>query len=37
VRQRIELPNAKIHTTIHAIVANQIAEGDAFPVREKAR
>lgn len=37
VRQRIQLPNAKIHATIHAIVENQIAEGEALPVREKAR
>jgi len=37
VRQRIELPNATVHATIHVVVENQIAEGDASPVREKAR
>jgi hypothetical protein len=37
VRRKIKLPNARIHATVHAIVENQIAEGDALPVREKAR
>ena len=37
VRHKIKLPNVKIHATIHAMVENQIAEGDALPVREKAR
>ena len=32
-RARIRLPNAKVHATAHAIVENQIAEGDGPPVR----
>lgn len=36
-RHRIKLPNAHIHATAHVIVENQIAEGDAIPVRKKAR
>jgi hypothetical protein len=32
-RARIKLPKARVHATIHAVVENQIAEGDALPVR----
>ncbi len=32
-RARIRLPNAKVHATAHVIVENQVAEGDALPVR----
>jgi hypothetical protein len=32
-RARIRLPNAKVHAVAHAVVENQIAEGDALPVR----
>ena len=32
-RARIRLPNAKAHAIAHAVVENQIAEGDALPVR----
>lgn len=32
-RQRIRLPNETIHATIHVIVENQVALGDAFPVK----
>jgi len=32
-RARIRLPNAKAHAAAHAAVENQIAEGDALPVR----
>jgi hypothetical protein len=32
-RARIRLPNAKAHAIAHAIVENQIAEGDALPVK----
>jgi hypothetical protein len=37
VRRKIAIPNMTLHTTAHAIVETQIAEGDALPVREKAR
>jgi hypothetical protein len=37
VREKIDVPNMRIHVTAHVIVENQIAEGDALPVREKAR
>jgi hypothetical protein len=33
----IDLPNLQVHAAVHAGVENQIAEGDALPVREKAR
>lgn len=33
----IEQPNVPVHAVTHAIVEAQIAEGDALPVREKAR
>ncbi|PPQ29689.1 hypothetical protein CCS01_21020 [Rhodopila globiformis] len=33
----IDLPNVKVHATMHAIVENQIALGDETPVRLKAR
>jgi len=29
----VELPNEKLHAVLHAIVENQIAEGDGLPVR----
>jgi HD superfamily phosphodiesterase len=32
-RQRIQLPNETIHATIHVIVENQVALGDAFPAK----
>jgi hypothetical protein len=32
-RARIRVPNAKAHAALHAIVENQVAEGDAMPVR----
>jgi HD superfamily phosphodiesterase len=32
-RQRIGLPNETIHATIHVIVENQVALGDAFPAK----
>lgn len=30
---KVRLPNAMAHATIHVIVENQVAEGDAIPVR----
>jgi uncharacterized protein YoaH (UPF0181 family) len=33
----IEIPGLSLHVTIHTIVENQVAEGDAIPVREKLR
>ncbi len=33
----IHIPGMTLHVTIHAIVENQVAEGDALPVREKLR
>jgi hypothetical protein len=32
-RERIRLPNAKVHATVHAIVENQIALGDETPAQ----
>ena len=32
-----ELPSARMHATLHAVVENQIALGDETPVREKVR
>jgi hypothetical protein len=32
-RARIKLPNAKVHAVLHSVVENQVAEGDALPVR----
>ena len=32
-RARIKLPNVKVHAVAHVVVENQIAEGDALPVR----
>jgi HD superfamily phosphodiesterase len=32
-RQRIRLPNETVHATIHVIVENQVALGDAFPAK----
>ncbi len=32
-RQRIRLPNETIHATMHVIVENQVALGDAFPAK----
>jgi hypothetical protein len=34
---RIELPNVRVHATLHAVVDNQIALGDELPVRRKVR
>jgi hypothetical protein len=36
-RARVELPNAEAHAVLHAVVENQIALGDATPVRGKLR
>ena len=36
-RARIELPNAKVHAVIHAVVENQAALGGEYPVGEKLR
>jgi hypothetical protein len=33
----IQIPGMTFHVTVHAIVENQVAEGDALPVREKLR
>jgi hypothetical protein len=35
--KRFEIPNLQLHVVTHAVVETQIAEGDATPVREKAR
>ena len=32
-REKIRLPNARMHAVIHMVVENQIAEGDAFPAK----
>jgi hypothetical protein len=32
----VKLPNLKVHAIMHVVVENQIAEGDARPVRRKA-
>jgi hypothetical protein len=32
-RQRIRLPNDTVHATIHVIVENQVALGDAYPAK----
>jgi hypothetical protein len=32
-RARIRVPKANVHATIHSVVENQVAEGDALPVR----
>lgn len=32
-RERIRLPNESLHATVHVIVENQLAFGDAFPAR----
>ena len=32
-RQRIRLPNETVHALIHVIVENQVALGNAFPVK----
>ena len=32
----VELPNPKVHAILHVVVENQIAEGDALPVRRTA-
>jgi hypothetical protein len=32
-RARIRLPRARVHAVFHTVVENQIAEGDALPVR----
>ena len=37
IRARVELPNVRVHATMHAIVENQVALGDETPVREKVR
>lgn len=37
-KQRVEPPSGPdIHAVAHVVVENQIAEGEALPVREKAR
>jgi len=36
-RSGVELPNVTVHATLHAIVENQVALGDATPVRLKVR
>jgi Domain of unknown function (DUF1841) len=36
-RAGVELPNLKVHATLHAIVENQVALGDETPVRLKVR
>lgn len=33
--QAIDLPNAPLHAVTHLVVENQIAEGDALPVRQQ--
>lgn len=37
VRAGVELPNARVHATMHAIVENQVALGDETPVRRKVQ
>jgi hypothetical protein len=37
VASRIELPNARVHATMHVVVENQVALGDETPVRDKLR
>jgi len=32
-RAKVRLPNANLHATTHVIVENQVALGDAYPVR----
>jgi hypothetical protein len=32
----VKLPNLNVHAILHVVVENQIAEGDALPVRRKA-
>jgi hypothetical protein len=32
-RRKIQLPNAKVHATIHVIVENQVALGDQYPAK----
>jgi hypothetical protein len=32
-RARIKLPEAQVHAILHSVVENQVAEGDALPVR----
>ena len=32
-RKRIRLPNENLHATIHVIVENQVALGDAYPAK----
>ena len=36
-KERIRLPNAKVHATVHAIVETQIALGDETPARRTAQ
>ncbi len=36
-RARVELPNVRVHATMHAIVENQVALGDETPVRRKVQ
>lgn len=36
-RAGVELPNARVHATMHAIVENQVALGDETPVRRKVQ
>ena len=37
IKAGIQVPNAQAHATLHVVVENQIALGDATPVRLKAR
>jgi hypothetical protein len=37
VSTKVELPNVRVHATMHAAVENQVALGDETPVREKLR
>ena len=37
VRARLDVPNVRVHATMHTIVENRVALGDETPVREKIR
>jgi len=37
IRARVELPNTEVHAMLHAVVENQVALGDATPVRARLR
>jgi len=36
-RQRVRLPNLKMHAVIHVVIENQIALGDGVPIRTLRR